>query len=122
MIEGLKLSHDNDGFNPLDDKFTVLCTTRKTYDTPKETSAWPTCVKSCPKRLPYIPSIAETGLVRVDAPNTIPAGQNGKYVCSDKNLGINRVRIMVHSYTKILSPSILDLETVHSGVLSTKYR
>ena len=99
-IEGLKLSHDNDGFNPLDDKFTVLCTTRKTYDTPKETSAWPNCVKSCPKRLPYIPSIAETGLVRVDAPNTIPAGQNGRYICSDTNLGINRVRIMLQNHTK----------------------
>ena len=43
--EGLKLSHENDGFNPFDDKFTILCTTRTTFDIPKEISAWPTCVK-----------------------------------------------------------------------------
>ena len=90
--EGLKLSHDNDGFNSWDDKFTILCTTRKTYDIPKEVSDWPSCVKSCPKHLPYIPSLVETGLVRIDAQNTIPAGQSGKYICSDTNLGINRVK------------------------------
>ena len=43
--EGLKLSHENDGFNAFDDKFTILCTTRTTFDTPKEKNAWPTCVK-----------------------------------------------------------------------------
>ena len=93
--EGLKLSHDNDGFNSFDDKFTILCTTRKTYDIPKEVTDWPSCVKSCPKRLPYIPSLDETGLVRIDAQNTIPAGQSGKYICSDTNLGINRVKIIL---------------------------
>ena len=95
--EGLKLSHDNDGFNSFDDKFTILCTTRKTYDIPKEVTDWPSCVKSCPKRLPYIPSLDETGLVRIDAQNTIPAGQSGKYICSDTNLGINRVKIKSES-------------------------
>ena len=97
--EGLKLSHDNDGFNSWDDKFTILCTTRKTYDIPKEVSDWPSCVKSCPKRLPYIPSLDETGLVRIDAQNTIPAGQSGKYICSDTNLGINRVKMIFYKFS-----------------------
>ena len=96
--EGLKLSHDNDGFNSFDDKFTILCTTRKTYDIPKEVTDWPSCVKSCPKRLPYIPSLDETGLVRIDAQNTIPAGQSGKYICSDTNLGINRVKMIFYNF------------------------
>ena len=32
---GLKLSHDNDGFHAFDDKYTILCSTREIYDSPK---------------------------------------------------------------------------------------
>ena len=90
--DNLKLELDNDGFGPFDDKLTVLCSTRKTFDVPKKTSEWSKCVNFCPQSLPYVP-LNETGLVRVLAPNTVPAGQFGIYECIDSSLGINQVLI-----------------------------
>ena len=89
---------DNDGYNPSDDKYTILCTTRKTYNIPKKTTDWPTCVKSCPRQLTYLP-LQKTGLIRTEAPNTVPAGQYGQYVCADTSLGVDRV-----SYDQITQP------------------
>ncbi len=89
----LQLSQDNDGFNDSDGKFTILCSTRKVFNAPKKMEEWPTCVKSCPRRLPYIPVKETTGLVRVDSTSTIPSGQKGKYMCEDTNLGLERVSL-----------------------------
>lgn len=80
-----KLSMDNDGFNDHDDKYTVTCTTRKSLKAPK---VWPTCVAPCWRRLPVPPG--KTGLSPVVPPNTIPAGQYGKYICNDTTLGVNQ--------------------------------
>ena len=88
--ENLKLELDNDGFGPFDDKLTVLCSTRKTFDVPKKTSEWSKCVNFCPQSLPYVP-LNETGLIRVLALNTVPAGQFGIYECIDSSLGVNQV-------------------------------
>ena len=87
---GLKLSHDSDGFHPYDDQYTILCTTRGTYNVPKSSADWPSCVNFCPKRIPYVP-LENTGLIGVDAPNTVPSGEYGRYVCSDTSLGVDQV-------------------------------
>ena len=89
----LKLSQDEDGYDPIDDQYTILCTTRKTYEMPKKIENWPTCVQSCPKIIPYVPQ-SKTGLKRVTALNSIPSGQYGKYICKETSLGVDRVFIL----------------------------
>ena len=56
----------------------------------EKVSEWPTCVKSCPRKLTYIPR-NETGLTGILSPNTIPSGQFGSYICIDSTLGVNQV-------------------------------
>ena len=85
--ENTQLSHDNDGYHAYDEKFTILCSTRKVYDTPK---TWPKCVNFCPMRIPYVPP-SKTGLMGVEPLNTIPSGQFGQYRCQDTTLGVDRV-------------------------------
>ena len=85
--ENTQLSDDNDGYHPFDDRFTILCSTRKLYDTPKN---WPKCVNFCPIRIPYVPP-SKTGLIGVQAQNNIPKGKFGRYVCQDTTLGVDRV-------------------------------
>jgi hypothetical protein len=88
--DGLKISNDDDGYNAFDDKYTILCTTRQTYDVPRKAVDWPTCVQSCWMKLPYQP-LAKTGLISVDAVNTVPSGKSGQYMCEDPSLGVDRV-------------------------------
>lgn len=83
--EGLKLSNDTDQFDPNDDQQAVLCNSRLMYDSPE---FWPICVKPCFRKLPAPP--LGTGLVGVVPPNTIPAGQRGRYICSDASLGVGQ--------------------------------
>ena len=85
--ENTQLSDDNDGFHAFDEKFTILCSTRKVYDTPKK---WPKCVNFCPIRIPYVPQ-RRTGLIGVEPLNTVPSGKYGKYMCEDSTLGVDRV-------------------------------
>ena len=56
----------------------------------EKVSEWPICVKSCPRKLTYIPR-NETGLIGIVPPNTIPSGQFGSYICIDSTLGVNQV-------------------------------
>ena len=81
-----QLSDDNDGYHRFDEKFTVVCTTRGNYDTPRH---WPQCVESCPIRIPYVP-LNKTGLIGVQGMNTVPSGKYGRYICQDTTLGVDR--------------------------------
>ena len=56
----------------------------------EKVSEWPICVKSCPRKLTYIPR-NETGLTGIVPQNTIPSGQFGSYICIDSTLGVNQV-------------------------------
>ncbi len=42
----VQLSFDNDGFNPLDNLFTILCNTQQSLNQPYNSADWPKCVTS----------------------------------------------------------------------------
>ena len=86
--EGLKLSLDDDNFDAYDDQFTVLCTTSGTYQAPTKKENWPKCVNPCMRRLPEAPK--ESGMTAYIPPNTVPAGQYGKYLCNDATFGVSK--------------------------------
>ena len=81
---------DEDDFHSNDDKYSILCSTRETYDSPRKMEDWPSCVQFCPREIIYVPR-NNTGLTGMVAKNTIPTGQYGSYVCIDQTLGVNRV-------------------------------
>ena len=95
-----KLSRDDDGYNGYDDKYTILCTTRSVFDTPKKTVDWPQCGKSCMRRLPYVP-LEKTGLIGMDSENTVPSGQYGTYRCIDTTLGVEAVNTILKKCTNM---------------------
>ena len=90
LIHKKNLLTDDNDFHSNDDKYSILCSTRETYDSPRKTEDWPSCVKFCPRELIYVPK-NNTGLTGIVAKNTIPTGQYGSYVCIDQTLGVNRV-------------------------------
>ena len=95
------LTDDND-FHSNDDKYSILCSTRETYDSPRKTEDWPSCVKFCPRELIYVPK-NNTGLTGIVAKNTIPTGQYGSYVCIDQTLGVNRVWCILFKSKPLIS-------------------
>ena len=68
-------------------RYTVLCSSRRSYMVPKKEEDWPKCVKTCWRKLPPVP--IETGLAQKWVrPNKVPAGQYGQYRCVDSSQGM----------------------------------